>query len=99
MSGPAERTAEALTVRLIMPDRWLEHVVELPADTTVAEAKALGLREMLQRSSDDPAAYYTEFAEREIVDESRTLADIGMRPRGVLSIRAYDLGHYPRFRG
>lgn len=97
-TAPAERT-DALTVRLTMPDRWLEHVVELPPDTTIAEAKLLGLRQMLQRSSDDPAAYYTEYAEREIVDEGRTLADIGMRPRGILSIRAYDLGHYPRFRG
>lgn len=97
-SAPTERGG-ALTVRLIMPDRWLEHVVELPPDTTIAEAKVLGLRRMLERSSDDPAAYYTEYAEREIVDESRTLADIGMRPRGILSIRAYDLGHYPRFRG
>lgn len=95
----AERVGDALTVRLIMPDRWLEHVAELPPDATVAEAKELGLRQMLQRSSDNPASYYTEFAEREIVDESWTLAEIGMRPGGVLSIRAYDLGHYPRFGG
>lgn len=99
MTASAESAAGALTVRLIMPDRWLEHVVELSRDTTIAEAKVLGLREMLQRSSDDPAAYYTEYAEREIVDESRTLADVGVRPRGILSIRAYDLGHYPRFEG
>lgn len=97
--APAERTTETFTVRLTMPDRWLEHVAEVGPDTTVAEAKVLGLRQMLQRTSDDPSAYYTEFAEREIADESRTLADIGMGPRGILSIRAYDLGHYPRFRG
>ena len=82
-----------------MPDRWLEHVAKLPPEATVAEAKALGLREMLQRSSDDPADFYTEYAEREIVDESRTLADVGLQSRGVLSIRAYDLGHYRRFDG
>ena len=82
-----------------MPDRWLEHVTDLPATTTVAEAKALGLREMLQRTSDDPGDFYTEFAEREIRDESKTLADVGVEPRGVLSIRAYDLGHYRRFEG
>ena len=34
----------AITVRLIMPDRWLEHVAELSADTTVADAKAFGIR-------------------------------------------------------
>lgn len=92
-------TGDMLTVRLLMPDRWLEQVVELPATTTVAEAKALGLRELLQRTSDDPSDFYTEYAEHEIVDESRSLADVGIGPRGVLSIRAYDLGHYPRFGG
>lgn len=89
----------AITVRLIMPDRWLEHVAELPADTTVADAKTFGIREMLQRSSDDPGDFYAEFAERRIRDETRTLADVGIGSRGVLSIRAYDLGHYPPFRG
>ena len=89
----------AITVRLIMPDRWLEHVAELSADTTVADAKAFGIREMLQRSSDDPADFYTEFAERRIRDETRTLADVGIGALGVLSIRAYDLGHYAPFRG
>ena len=88
-----------ITVRLIMPDRWLEHVTELSPQTTVAEAKAHGIRELLQRSSDDPADFYVEYSEKEIADESRSLADIGIRPKGVLSIRPYDLGHYRRFRG
>ena len=88
-----------ITVRLIMPDRWLEHVAEFPADTTVFTAKAIGIREMLQRTSDDPADFYTEFAERRIRDETRTLAEVGIGSRGVLSIRAYDLGHYPPFQG
>ena len=65
----------------------------------MADAKAFGIREMLQRSSDDPADFYAEFAERRIRDETRTLADVGIGARGVLSIRAYDLGHYPAFRG
>ncbi|WP_423927464.1 hypothetical protein [Candidatus Palauibacter sp.] len=90
---------ERITVRLMMPDRWLEHVAELPADTTVEAAKAFGIREMLQRSSDDPADFYTEYAERRVRDEMRTLADMGVPPRGVLTIRAYDLGHYPPFKG
>ena len=92
-------SADRITVRLIMPDRWLEHVAELPSATSVADAKALGIREMLQRSSDDPADFYVEYSEREIADESRTLGDIGVKPRGVVSIRAYDLGHYRRFKG
>lgn len=90
---------QTLTVRLVMPDRWLEQVVELPADTTVADAKAEGLLLMLQRDVDDPADYYVEYAERQIPDESQTLADIGFQPREIFAIRAYDLGHYPRFEG
>lgn len=88
-----------LTVRLVMPDRWLEQVAELPASTTVADAKAEGLRVLLQRDADDPDDYYVEYAERQVVDESRSLADIGFRPREILAIRAYDLGHYRRFEG
>lgn len=104
MEGPATRDEsttkpdDTVIVRLAMPDRWLEHVAELPATATVAEAKALGLHAMLQRTV-DPADFYTEYAEREVVDESVTLRDLGMRPRELVSIRAYDLGHYPRFRG
>ena len=90
---------EQITVRLIMPDRWLEHVVKLATDTTVAEAKALGITEMLQRSSDNPADFYAEFAEREITDETQTLDEAGLQSRGVIAIRAYDLGHYRRFEG
>ena len=88
-----------ITIRLIMPDRWLEHVVELATDTTVAEAKALGITEMLQRTSDNPADFYAEFAEREITDETQTLDEVGLQSRGMLAIRAYDLGHYRRFEG
>ena len=82
-----------------MPDRWLEHVVELATDTTVSEAKALGITEMLQRTSDNPADFYAEFAEREITDETKTLDEAGLQSRDMLSIRAYDLGHYRRFEG
>ena len=92
-------TDGTIRIRLIMPDRWLEHVAELPASTSVSEAKAFGIRELLQRTSDDPSDFYTEYEEKEISDESRSLEQIGIRPNGVLSIRAYDLGHYPRFRG
>ena len=90
---------EKIRIRLVMPDRWLEQVEELPGDMTVAEAKKIGLRAMLQRASDDPDDFYTEFAEKEIRDESVSLADLPIQPGEVLSIRAYDLGYYPRFRG
>lgn len=91
--------SEAIPVRLVMPDRWLEQVEELSPSTTVEEAKRIGLEALLRRESDDPDDYYVEYAERQVPDESVTLEEIGFSPREILSIRAYDLGHYPRFEG
>ena len=64
-----------------------------------AEAKRLALVSLLQRDTDDPADYFVEYAERKVADESASLADIGFRSRDILSIRAYDLGHYRPFEG
>lgn len=99
MTDSATAPAETLTVRLVMPDRWLEHVVDLPASTTVEAAKRLGLRAMLLRDTDDPDSFYVEYAERQVRDEAVTLAELAFRPREILSIRAYDLGHYRPFTG
>ncbi len=88
-----------VTVRLVMPDRWLEHVAELPSGTSVADAKRMGLREMLLRDTDDPGDFYVEYAERKVEDEAASLSAIGFRSREILSIRAYDLGHYRPFQG
>lgn len=99
MTAGTEPKSGNVTVRLVMPDRWLEHVTQLPVATSVAEAKERGLRALLQRDGDDPADYYVEYAEREVKDESQTLSDIGFRPREILAIRAYDLGHYRPFEG
>lgn len=95
----AKSTVPTLTVRLVMPDRWLEHITELPATTSLEEAKQIGLPAMLLRESDDPDDFYLEYAEKRIVDESVTLAELGVQDHEVVSIRAYDLGHYPRFEG
>lgn len=98
-AGSTDAAAGAVPVRLVMPDRWLEHVEELALTTTVEEAKRIGLRELLRRDTDDPDDFYVEYAERQVPDESVTLAELGLDPREILSIRAYDLGHYPRYRG
>jgi hypothetical protein len=90
---------DVAVLRLVMPDRWLEEVVELPLSVSVAEAKAVGLRSLLQRDSDDPAGFYVEFRERKVRDEEQTLAALGAGAGSILMIRAYDLGHYPPFEG
>lgn len=95
----ADATRDTVTVRLVMPDRWLEHVAELPVSTPVSTVKAEGLRALLQRDEDNPDDFYVEYAERQVADETRTLGEIGFQAREILSIRAYDLGHYRRFDG
>lgn len=99
MNATSETLGGTVTVRLVMPDRWLEQVAEFAPSTSVADAKAEGLRLLLQRDVDDPDDYYVEYAERQVKDESRSLADIGFQPREIFAIRAYDLGHYRRFQG
>lgn len=99
MSATSETPGGGVAVRLVMPDRWLEQVTELSPSTSVADAKAEGLRLLLQRDVDDPDDYYVEYAERQVKDESRSLAEIGFQPREIFAIRAYDLGHYRRFEG
>lgn len=98
-SRDIQHERETVVVRLVMPDRWLEQVEELPVDITLERAKRIGLRKLLMRDTDDPDDFYVEYAEREVPDEDLTLAELGVQPREILSIRAYDLGHYPRFRG
>lgn len=99
MNATSETLGGTVTVRLVMPDRWLEQVAEFAPSTSVADAKAEGLRLLLQRDVDDPDDYYVEYAEHQVKDESRSLADIGFQPREIFAIRAYDLGHYRRFQG
>lgn len=99
MSDPKPSAADTVTVRLAMPDRWLEHVAELPLRTSISDAKELGVRAMLLRATDDPDDYYVEYAERQVRNEEMTLGELGFRPREMLAIRKYDLGHYRRFEG
>ncbi len=47
----------------------------------------------------DPADYYVEYFEKEILDESHTLADLGVPDGGVITIRPYDLDHPAPFQG
>jgi len=94
-----EPNLESATVRLAMPDRWLECVVDLPLSTTVGEAKRKGLEALLLRSVDNPDDFYVDFAEKRVRDEAVTLAALGIAANSALFIRAYDLGHYPDFKG
>ncbi|MEN8144104.1 MAG: hypothetical protein ABFS14_04060 [Gemmatimonadota bacterium] len=91
--------SESVVLRLIMPDRWLEQVEEMPLDGSVQDTKAHGLKALLLRDTDDPSDFFVEYAERRVRDESVSLRELGVQDREIFSIRAYDLGHYRRFDG
>ncbi len=88
-----------LKIRVIAPDVWREKKVELEPDTAVSAIKEQYLAELLGASEVDPGNYYVEYFEKEILDESRTLADLEVPDNGVISLRPYDMGHPPPFNG
>lgn len=91
--------SESVVLRLVMPDRWLEQVEEIPLDRSVQDTKAHGLKALLLRETDDPSDFFVEYAERRVPDESVSLRELGVQDKEIFSIRAYDLGHYRRFEG
>ncbi|NIN72662.1 MAG: hypothetical protein GTO46_12215 [Gemmatimonadetes bacterium] len=88
-----------LQIRVIVPDEWREQKMEFAPDTTVRDVKERALPELLGRGAIDTSTYYVEYFEKEVLDESRTLADLGVPQGGVISLRPYDMDHPAPFDG
>lgn len=88
-----------LKIRVIVPDLWREQKMEFAPETAVGAIKEQALPGLLGRSDVDPAGYYVEYFEKEILDESYTLADLGIPAGGVISLRPYDMDHPAPFNG
>ncbi len=88
-----------LQIRVIVPDEWREQKMEFAPDTTVRDVKERALPELLGRGAIDTSTYYVEYFEKEVPDESRTLADLGVPQGGVISLRPYDMDHPAPFDG
>lgn len=92
-------TEANLRVRVTAPDLWREKKMEFAPDTPVSMVKQMALPALLGRDDVDLAAYYVEYFEKEILDESRTLADLAVPANGVILLRPYDVDHPAPFRG
>jgi hypothetical protein len=90
---------DMLRIRVIAPDIWRERKLEYAPDTPVRTIKEQVLPELLGKGGIDPSTYYIEYFEKEVLDESRTLADLGVPENGVISLRPYDLDHPAPFTG
>lgn len=88
-----------MKVRVIAPDLWRESKLEVAPDTPVGELKRRALPELFAGGSFDPDSYYVEYFEKEVLDESRTLAELQVPENGVVSIRQFDVDHPPPFEG
>jgi hypothetical protein len=92
-------SGETLNIRVIVPDLWRERKMEFVSGTSVGSIKEQVLPELLGASDVDPSSYYVEYFEKEVLDESRTLADLGVPEGGVISLRPYDMDHPAPFEG
>ncbi|MGD8697990.1 MAG: hypothetical protein PVJ43_01785 [Gemmatimonadales bacterium] len=92
-------TEGKLRVRVAMPDLWREQRMEFAPDTPVSQVKHQALPALLQESDVDTSDYYVEYFEKEVLDETRTLADLGVPPNGVILLRPYDMDHPAPFNG
>jgi hypothetical protein len=90
---------EKLRITVIVPDLWRERKMEFAPGTPVGTIKEQALPELLGSSDVDPSGYYVEFFEKEVLDESRTLADLDVPTGGVISLRPYDVNHPAPFHG
>ena len=88
-----------IRVRVIAPDLWRESKMEFAPDTSVAAIKRAALPELLSKDDVDPESYYVEYFEKEVLDEGRTLDELGVPDNGVISVRQFDVDHPPPFEG
>ncbi len=92
-------SGELIQIRVIVPDEWREQKMEFAPETSVAAIKEKALPELLGTAEIDASTYYVEYFEKEVLDESSTLADLGVPQGGVISLRPYDMDHPRPFEG
>ncbi|UCC83257.1 MAG: hypothetical protein JSW46_20280 [Gemmatimonadota bacterium] len=92
-------SGELIQIRVIVPDEWREQKMEFAPDTSLRDVKERALPELLGRGPIDTSTYYVEYFEKELLDESSTLADLGVPDGGVISLRPYDMDHPRPFEG
>jgi hypothetical protein len=80
-SGSAIRVgapgANAITIRVEVPERWDVALIEALPTTSVREVKEAALRDV--SPGDDASAYVIKLRGFEVLDESVSLADAGAR--------------------
>ena len=66
----------SLPFRVMLTDVWDEFSFDLPPETPLAQVKQRVLD--LGRQPDDPAGYMIKYRGAQVLDEARSLADLGV---------------------
>jgi hypothetical protein len=74
----------ALPIRVMVEDVWDEVHLELPSTTPVGDIKRQALAATRVRR--DPSNYLVKYRGAELVDESRSAAEVGLVPNGALIV-------------
>ena len=75
-----------IPVRVMVEQAWDQVALDLPASTTVAETKARALA--LTHVAGDPGDSHVKFRGAEVLDEQKTLGDLGVVPNAALIVLA-----------
>jgi hypothetical protein len=73
-----------LAVRIMVQDVWDQVTLDLPASTSVSDAKRRALA--LTHAPGDPAVYAVKFRGAAVLDEGNSLADLGVEPNSSLIV-------------
>jgi hypothetical protein len=79
-------TAALLPLRVMVEDVWNEVLLELPPETPVGDIKRQALR--TSHVTGDPSNYVLKYRGAELLEESRSAADVGLVPNGALIVLA-----------
>ena len=73
-----------IPVRVMVEQAWDQVALELPASTTFAETKARALA--LTHVTEDPGDSLVKFRGAEVLDEQKSLGDLGVVPNAALIV-------------
>jgi hypothetical protein len=73
-----------LPVRVMVEQAWDQVALDLPATTTLAETKARALA--LTHVAGDPEDFEVKFRGARVLDEQKSLADLGVVPNAALIV-------------
>ena len=78
--------SQRFAVRVMVSDVWDQVVLPVEATSTIAQVKQRALEQVLRRSAVSPEDYVVKYRGGAVLDESVTVAALGVVPNAALII-------------